>query len=74
MCGQCRPIVLPPRCCYHNSYVARRVPYIQPIVNVNRVNVVNVPELQYRQINRTVIVDRGLPAQGFVGAPGAFPY
>jgi hypothetical protein len=69
----CRPIVLPPRCCVHNCYVTRRVPYIQPIVNVNRVNVMNVPELQYRQINRTVIVDPGCPTQPVRGRAG-YPY
>jgi hypothetical protein len=51
-----RPIVCPPLCRYTDSYIQREVPYIQPLINVNRQHIVDVPRTYYEQINRNVIV------------------
>lgn len=50
------PIVCPPLCRYTDSYVKREVPYIQPLINVNRQHIVDVPRTYYREINQTVVV------------------
>ncbi|HSO58326.1 MAG TPA: hypothetical protein VLQ66_08825, partial [Paenisporosarcina sp.] len=46
------PIVCPPLCRYTDSYVKREVPYIQPLINVNRQHIVDVPRTYYREINQ----------------------
>ncbi|OMP66356.1 hypothetical protein BTO28_12915 [Domibacillus epiphyticus] len=56
-----RPVVCPPRCVVRDYYTPRVVPYIHPIVNVNRQHIVNVPRHIYRPITRNVIVDPGYP-------------
>jgi len=71
---QCRnsavqPIVCPPLCRFTDSYVQREVPYIQPLINVNRQHIVNVPRTEYVQINRNVVVP---PTQNF-GTPYPTP-
>jgi len=50
------PIVCPPLCRYTDSYVKREVPYIQPLININRQHIVDVPRTYYREINQTVVV------------------
>ena len=50
------PIVCPPLCRYTDSYVKREVPYIQPLINVNRQHIVDVPRTYYKEINQTVVV------------------
>jgi hypothetical protein len=56
-----RPIVCPPRCMYRDSYIPREVPYIHPIVHVNRQHIVNVPRHIYQPITRNVVVDPCYP-------------
>mgnify|MGYP007042749777 CR=1 FL=1 len=51
-----QPIVCPPLCRYTDSFVQREVPYIQPLINVNRQHIVDVPRTYYERINQTVIV------------------
>ena len=51
-----QPIVCPPLCRYTDSYVKREVPYIQPLININRQHIVDVPVTQYEEINQNVIV------------------
>lgn len=63
MCG-CQPIICPPRCCVHDCFTPRIVPYIHPIVHVNRQNIVNVPQHFYQPIFRNVVVDPGWPGGG----------
>lgn len=50
------PIICPPLCRYTDSYVKREVPYIQPLINVNRQHIVDVPRTYYKEINQTVVV------------------
>ncbi|EHL79581.1 hypothetical protein HMPREF1015_01003 [Bacillus smithii 7_3_47FAA] len=58
-----RPIECPPRYNVRNHYVPRQVPYIHPVVNVNRYNIVNVPRHIYRPVTRNVVVDPGYPTR-----------
>ncbi|AKP46475.1 Hypothetical protein BSM4216_1178 [Bacillus smithii] len=56
-----RPIVCPPIHRVRDHFVPRQVPYIHPVVNVNRYNIVNVPKHIYRPVTRNVVVDPGYP-------------
>lgn len=51
-----RPIVCPPLCRFTDSYIQREVPYIQPLINVNRQHIVDVPRTYFEEINRNVVV------------------
>lgn len=63
-----RPIVCPPKCCVRDYYTPRIVPVIHPIVNINRQNIVDVPQHIYQPTTTNVVVDRGF--QGYQGYPG----
>ncbi len=56
-----RPVVCPPRFVVHDCFIPREVPYIHPVVHINRHNIVNVPRHIYRPITRNVVVDPGYP-------------
>lgn len=58
-----QPIVCPPLCRYTDSYIHREVPYIQPLINVNRQHIVDVPKTYYEEINETVVVPPGVGPQ-----------
>lgn len=62
-----KPICCPPKCCVQDSYYQRFVPVIQPIVTINRQNIVDVPQYYYPQVTRNVVVNQGFQGQG-VGA------
>lgn len=73
------PICCPPQYCVRDYSTPRIVPVIQPVVTVNRQNIVDVPRLVVQPSTRNVVVDRGF--QGFGGGfgggalfnnPGAF--
>ena len=51
-----QPIVCPPLCRYTDSFIDREVPYIQPLININRQHIRDVPRVQYEEINQNVIV------------------
>lgn len=63
-----RPIVCPPQFCVHDYYTPRVVPVIHPVVNINRQNIVNVPQHVYQPVTSNVVVNRGF--QSFPGFPG----
>lgn len=50
------PIVCPPLCRYTDSYTEREVPVIQPLININRQHIVDVPKTYYEEINENVVV------------------
>ncbi|MEK3977170.1 MULTISPECIES: hypothetical protein [unclassified Psychrobacillus] len=50
------PIVCPPQYRVSDSFVPRMQPVIQPIVNVNREHIVNVPQYFVTESNETVVV------------------
>ena len=60
MCG-CQPVIFPPQYCVHDSYTMRNVPFIHPVVHVNRQNIINVPQHIFPQMTTQVVVDRGCP-------------
>lgn len=64
-----KPICCPPQYCVRDYYTQRIVPVIHPIVNINRQNIVDVPQHYYQTTTRNVIVD-----QGFQGDFGRFGY
>ncbi|KLU63796.1 hypothetical protein DEAC_c42880 [Desulfosporosinus acididurans] len=61
------PICCPPQYCVRNYYTPRVIPVIHPVVNVNRYNVVNVPQHIYQPMSTNVVVD---PGQGYAGYGG----
>lgn len=71
MCG-CRPVVLSPQYCVRDFYTTRMVPVIQPVVQINRQNIINVPQRIVQPMTRNVVVDQGCPGAGGGMAPG-FP-
>ena len=62
-----KPICCPPEYCVRDYYTHRFVPVIHPIVNINRQNIIDVPQHLYQQTTRNVIVDPGYQGQGFQG-------
>lgn len=67
MYGCVNPICCRPEYCVRDYYTQRIVPVIHPIVNINRQNIVNVPQHYYQTITRNVVVDQGFQGQGFPG-------
>ena len=61
MYGPQRPIYCRPQYVVRNSYIPRIVPYIHPVVHINRQNIVNVPRHIYRPVYRNMVVDPGYP-------------
>lgn len=62
---RCPPIICPPRYSVRDCYIPRMVPYVHPIVNINRHVIVNVPRHYYVPMTRNIVVDPGCP--GYVG-------
>jgi hypothetical protein len=57
----CPPIVCPPVYEYHDCYVCREVPIIQPVVRVHRQIIVNVPRYYVEPVDRNEVIDPGCP-------------
>lgn len=67
------PICCPPIYCVRDFCTPCIRPVIQPVVNVNRQHIVNVPQVIYQPVSRNVVV----PSNNFVtpgtpGTPGLF--
>ncbi len=56
-----RPITRPPRYVVHNEFVRCEIPIIQPVVHVNRLNVIDVPRHIYKPIRKNVVVEHRHP-------------
>ncbi len=75
MNGRCgcgvAPVVLPTQYAVRDYYAQRAVPVIQPVVTVNRQNIVNVPQYFIQPASTNIVVDRGFQqfpaAGGFLG-------
>ncbi|HBW34300.1 spore coat protein D [Desulfosporosinus sp. BICA1-9] len=69
-----KPICCPPQYCVRDYYTQRIVPVIHPIVNINRQNIVDVPQHYYQTTTRNVVVDQGFQADfgrfGYTGYTG----
>ncbi|WP_067922398.1 MULTISPECIES: hypothetical protein [Alicyclobacillus] len=61
MMKPCSPIVCPPVYVYHDCYVAREVPVVQPVIHVRRNIVVNVPRYVVQPGSQEVTLDPGCP-------------
>ena len=73
-----QPIVCPPQYRVHDTFVPRIQPVIQPIVNVNREHMVNVPQYYFTETNETVAAEstRACPGSGNdfgFGGGGGYP-
>jgi len=66
--NQVRPVVCPTQYRCHDRFVPREVPYIHPIVNVNRVHNVEIPRHYFTETTQNVM-GQTLPAQPGFG-PG----
>lgn len=53
--SQVSPIVCPPEYRFHECYTTQEVPYVHPIVNVNRHNVIGVPQHYYTETTEDVM-------------------
>ncbi len=60
---KCPPIVCPPVYEYHDSYVHREIPIIQPVIKVNRHIIVNVPKYYTQPVTKDVVIDPGCPGK-----------
>jgi len=66
--NSCKPICCPPQYCVRDFYSQRFIPVIHPIVNINRQNIIDVPQHIYQQTTRNVVVNQGFQGgQGFQG-------
>jgi hypothetical protein len=57
----CPPIVRPPVYVYHDCYVCREVPVVQPVIHVQRNVIVNVPRYYTQPSQQQVTIDPGCP-------------
>lgn len=54
---ECPPIYCDPQYVVHDTYVPRYVPYVHPIIHVNRKNIVNVPKHVFQESYENVVRD-----------------
>ncbi len=66
--NQVRPVVCPTQYRCHDRFVPREVPFIHPIVNVNRVHTVEIPRHYFTETTQNVM-GQTLPARPGFG-PG----
>lgn len=67
------PVVCPPQYCVRDFYAQRTVPVIHPVVNVNRTNIVDVPQHFVQPTTQNVVVNQGPAAPvANVGNVGGF--
>ncbi len=68
-CHHQHPVICPPMCRYKDTYVEREVPYIHPMITINRQHVINKPKHYYEPITQNVVVD-----PGYMNMPNQMPY
>ncbi|EGQ24727.1 spore coat protein [Sporosarcina newyorkensis 2681] len=61
---QMQPIVCPTQYRYNDCFSPQEIPYIHPIVNVNRHNVVGVPQHYYTETTQDVMGSMIMPGRG----------
>ena len=64
--GQVEPVVCPTQYRHHDQFIPQEVPYIHPIVNVNRQHIVEVPRHYWTETTENVM-GQTLPAQPGMG-------
>lgn len=68
-----QPIVCPTQYRYNDCFTKQEIPYIHPIVNVNRHNVVGVPQHYYTETTQDVMGSTIMPGRGPSQGPGMGP-
>lgn len=63
--NQVQPIVCPPEYRCHDEFIPREVPYIHPIVNVNRQHYVDIPRHYYTETTENVMGAPISPGGGY---------
>ena len=63
-----KPVCCPPEYCVRDFYTQRIIPVIHPIENINRQNIVDVPQHYYQTTTRNVVADQGF--QGYQASQG----
>ncbi|WP_153732571.1 spore coat protein D [Sporosarcina obsidiansis] len=69
-----QPIVCPTQYRYNDCFTTQEIPYIHPIVNVNRHNVVGVPQHYYTESTQDVMGSTFMPGTGPGMGPGVGPW
>lgn len=64
--GQVQPVVCPTQYRHHDQFIPREVPFIHPIVNVNRQHIVEVPRHFWTETTENVM-GQTLPANPGMG-------
>jgi hypothetical protein len=70
--NQIQPVVCPPQYRCHDTFIPREVPFIHPIVNVNRVNIVEIPRHYFTETTRNVRGETIIAQPGFGPRVGGF--
>lgn len=67
-----QPVVCPTQYRFNDCFTTQEIPYIHPIVNVNRHNIVGVPQHYYTETTENVMGSTIMPGRGPQG-PGFGP-
>ena len=59
-----QPIICPPEYICHDRFVTQEVPYIHPIVNVNREHIIPVPRHYFTETTENVMAEPVMPGYG----------
>ncbi|HJF30296.1 MAG TPA: hypothetical protein K8V56_00780 [Sporosarcina psychrophila] len=70
--NQVQPVVCPTQYRCHDQFVPREVPFIHPIVNVNRVNTVEIPRHYFTETTRNVMGETLQAQPGFGPGMGGY--
>lgn len=62
---QVQPVVCPTQYRFHDEFTQREVPFIHPIVNVNRHHVIDVPRHYYTETTENVMGASMFPDGGY---------
>ncbi len=67
-----QPVVCPTQYRCHDQFIPREVPFIHPIVNVNRQNIVEIPRHYYTETTRNVMGETVQARPGYGPQTGGF--
>ncbi|CAM3240010.1 hypothetical protein FITA111629_11935 [Filibacter tadaridae] len=70
--GMVQPVVCPTQYRCHDQFMPREVPYIHPIVNVNRQHIVEVPQHYYTETTQNVMGETLQARPGFGPQSGGY--
>lgn len=67
-----QPVICPTQYRCHDQFMPREVPFIHPIVNVNRQHIVEIPRHYYTETTRNVMGETVQARPGFGPPMGGF--